>query len=99
MSENDHSQKDSAELNKWRRKIARLEDDYETGERNLKDYLRAAFGKGVSATRINLAREIKRSETEKPLAAESYGFKQTQDGEITGLEQFPWNRGLDGDDE
>ena len=83
MSENDHSQKDSAELNKWRRKIARLEDDYETGERNLKDYLRAAFGKGVSATRINLAREIKRSETEKPLAAESYGFKQTQDGEIT----------------
>lgn len=94
MSENE--QKDSAELNKWRRKLARIEDDYNGAEKNLKGYLKAAFGKGVSETRLNLARELKRAGSEKPLVEDSHGFRQTQDGEITGMEgDFPWLRDIE----
>lgn len=97
MSENEQRE-DSAELAKWRRKIHKLEDEYESGERNLKGYLKAAFGKGISATRLNLARELKASEKEKPLVQDSYGFQKSREDEITGLEQFPWQRGVDNND-
>lgn len=97
MSENDQFEvKDSAELAKWRRKKARMEDDFEGANQNLKDYLKSAFGKGVSETRLNLARELKKSETEKPLVTDSFGFRQTHEGEITGMEtDFPWKRDVE----
>ena len=94
MSENEQRD-DSAELAKWRRKIHKLEDEYEAGERNLKSYLKAAFGKGISATRLNLARDIKAAEKEKPLVQDSYGFQRAREDEITGLEQFPWDRDVE----
>lgn len=94
MSENEQKD-DSAELAKWRRKIHKLEDEYEAGKRNLEGYLRSAFGKGISATRLNLAREIKKAEGEKPLQSDTYGFQRTKEGEITGMEEFPWNRDIE----
>lgn len=90
---------DSAELNKWRRKIARMEDDHENAEKNLKGFLKAAFGKGVSQTRLNLAREVVKAERENPSGDKMLGgegFTRTRDGEITGFEDDrPWERDLD----
>jgi len=97
MSENEQSDpRDNAEMNKWKRKIARMEDDYEGALRNLKGFLKGAFGKGITETRLNLAREIKRAEgNTSKVNPEAAGFIATEAGEITGLEEFPWNRDVE----
>lgn len=96
MSNNE--QRDSAELNKWQRKLNRMEDDHENAVKNLKGFLKAAFGKGVSQTRLNLAREVVRSERENPMTGKTFseGFRRVQDGEITGFEdEKPWERDVE----
>jgi len=96
MSNNE--QRDSAALNKWRNKLARMEDDHDHAVKNLKGFLKEAFGKGVSQTRLNLAKEVVKSERENPsnVRENAYGFRRVQDGEITGFEDDkPWERDID----
>lgn len=87
--------KHEAELRKWQRKLARIEDDYENATKNLKGYLKAAFGKGVSQTRLNLAKEVVNAERTNP-ARETHGEGFKKDNEvITGFDEYPWTRDVE----
>jgi hypothetical protein len=95
-NEQDNDHRGDVEMAKWRRKVERMADDRENAEKNLRGYLKDAFGKGVSETRLNMAREIKSAkDNPSKLNPDAAGYTSTQDGEITGMEDFPWNRDVE----
>ena len=82
-------------IDRWSRKLARMEDDFESGKSNLKKYLKAAIGNSGSESRQNIARELINARKNNPsnLKAGQEGFGVMKEDEvITGMERMPWER-------
>jgi len=98
MSRNEHSDPlHDATISRWARKKEKMQDDFDSGVKNLERYLKAALGKVGTESRQNIAREIldSRRNRKNTLDQGMSNWSGKDDEVITGMDEFPWNRDIE----
>ena len=86
-----------ATIARWARKKEKLQDEFEEGANNLKNYLKTALGKLGTETRQNVARDLldARRNRRNNLDQGMSSWSNKDDDIVTGMEDLPWDRDVE----